>query len=190
MQLVWEREILWLLYQRRGLRYSFIAAPMCQDPNSDSIFNLTVVYSYWWGCDTYSGQQKMVEGKITNNLTHGWKQLFSLWTHNQSASKLSPLKKDDNKTMTDRKRQADWFSSLPSTGSPKKKGWGERLIDSSRHCRVIRMAQTISLWTWWTKWSQRKLVLSFTWHFWTPLSLLVAMSTIMVRAALFKRKCY
>ena len=39
--------------------------------------------------------------------------------------------------MTDRKR-ADSFSSSSSTGSPKKKGGGERLIDSSRDCRVIR----------------------------------------------------
>ena len=39
--------------------------------------------------------------------------------------------------MTDRKR-ADSFSSSSSKGSPKKKGGGERLIDSSRDCRVIR----------------------------------------------------
>jgi hypothetical protein len=39
--------------------------------------------------------------------------------------------------MTDRKR-ADSFSSSSSTGNPKKKGGGERLIDSSRDCRVIR----------------------------------------------------
>lgn len=39
--------------------------------------------------------------------------------------------------MTDRKR-ADSLSSSSSTGSPKRKGGGERLIDSSRDCRVIR----------------------------------------------------
>jgi hypothetical protein len=39
--------------------------------------------------------------------------------------------------MSDRKR-ADSFSSSSSTGSPKKKGGGERLIDSSRDCRIIR----------------------------------------------------
>ena len=39
--------------------------------------------------------------------------------------------------MTDRKR-SDSLSSSSSTGSPKRKGGGEQLIDSSRDCRVIR----------------------------------------------------
>jgi hypothetical protein len=59
------------------------------------------------------------------------------WTHNQSASKQSQLNKEYNATMTERKR-ADPFSSSPSTEIPKMKGGGERLIDRSRDCRVIR----------------------------------------------------
>ena len=39
--------------------------------------------------------------------------------------------------MSDRKR-SDLLSSASSTGSPKRKGGGERLIDSSRDCGVIR----------------------------------------------------
>jgi hypothetical protein len=50
-----------------------------------------------------------------------------------SDSKQSQLNKEDNATMTERKR-ADFSS---STGNPNKKGGGERLIDSSRNCIVV-----------------------------------------------------